>query len=84
MVRPMLAVLAFPVLVPLLFSCVALTRLAFSPAANPWGDGLQDLVSLVGGGVPASSLRGWPQCTSARIHVPRANPGPCRRCMPWA
>ena len=26
----------------------ALTRLAFSPSADPWGAGLQDLLSLVG------------------------------------
>lgn len=45
---PMLAVLAFPVLVPLLFSGVALTRLAFTPGSNPWPDATQDLLSLVG------------------------------------
>ena len=45
---PMLAVLAFPILVPLLFSGVALTRLAFSQAVDPWGAATQDLLSLVG------------------------------------
>ncbi len=45
---PMLAVLAFPILVPLLFSGVAITRIALSPAADPWGAATQDLLSLVG------------------------------------
>jgi heme exporter protein B len=45
---PLLAVLAFPVLVPLLFSGVTLTRLAFSPSADPWGAATQDLLALVG------------------------------------
>jgi heme exporter protein B len=45
---PLLAVLAFPLLVPLLFSTVALTRLAFVPAADHWATATQDLLSLVG------------------------------------
>jgi heme exporter protein B len=45
---PLLAVLAFPLLVPLLFSAVALTRLSFAPAANHWAAASQDLLALVG------------------------------------
>ncbi|HYE96278.1 MAG TPA: heme exporter protein CcmB [Rubricoccaceae bacterium] len=44
---PLLAVLAFPVLVPLLFSAVRLTLLALTPGTT-WADGTQDLLSLVG------------------------------------
>jgi heme exporter protein B len=56
---PLLAVLAFPVLVPLLFSGVSLTRLAFSPVADPWAAGREDLLLLVGFGgmtITASAL----------------------------
>ena len=47
---PLLAVLAFPVLIPLLFSTVRLTRLAFegSGAGSPWAEAQTDLTALVG------------------------------------
>jgi heme exporter protein B len=45
---PLLAVLSFPVLVPLLFSVVALTRLALLPVDDPWPEATQDLTALVG------------------------------------
>jgi heme exporter protein B len=47
---PLLAVLAFPVLVPLLFSAVRATRLAFEPGAAgaAWIEAQADLTALVG------------------------------------
>ncbi len=46
---PLLAVLAFPVLVPLLFSAVRATRLAFEgAAAGVWTEAQPDLTALVG------------------------------------
>jgi len=46
---PLLAVLSFPVLIPLLFSVVKLTQLAFEPGAT-WGAAATDLTALVGYG----------------------------------
>ncbi len=46
---PLLAVLAFPVLIPLLFAVVRLTRLAFESGAA-WAEGQADLLSLLGYG----------------------------------
>jgi heme exporter protein B len=45
---PLLAVLAFPVLLPLLFSTVRLTRLAFEGGAGLWAEAQTDLTALVG------------------------------------
>lgn len=46
---PLLAVLAFPVLLPLLFSTVRLTQLAFEgPARALWAEAQTDLTALVG------------------------------------
>ena len=46
---PLLAVLAFPILIPLLFSAVQLTRRAFEP--NPtWAAAQTDLLALIGYG----------------------------------
>lgn len=44
---PLLAVLSFPVLIPLLFSAVNLTQLAFEPGAA-WSAATTDLTALVG------------------------------------
>ena len=44
---PLLAVLAFPVLIPLLFSTVRLTQLAFEASA-PWAEAQTDLTALIG------------------------------------
>ncbi len=44
---PLLAVLSFPVLIPLLFSVVNLTRLSLIPGAT-WSDAATDLTALVG------------------------------------
>ncbi|MCH8031937.1 MAG: heme ABC transporter permease CcmB, partial [Bacteroidetes bacterium] len=46
---PLLAVLSFPVLIPLLFSVVQLTQLAFEPGAT-WSAAATDLTALVGYG----------------------------------
>lgn len=46
---PLLAVLSFPVLIPLLFSVVKLTELSFSPDAS-WSAASTDLLALVGYG----------------------------------
>lgn len=44
---PLLAVLSFPILIPLLFSVVQLTGLAFKPTAS-WDAAFTDLSALVG------------------------------------
>lgn len=44
---PLLAVLSFPVLIPLLFSVVKLSQLAFEPGAT-WSAATTDLTALVG------------------------------------